>query len=83
MAKSFSKIALAGLAGLAAGIAIGVLMAPDKGIKTRKRLKKKLKKIEENFQLGDLSETINNLKSIFTKNKEDKARYEPPSNDKD
>lgn len=35
---STSKIILATLAGVAAGAAIGLLMAPDKGTETRRRL---------------------------------------------
>jgi gas vesicle protein len=71
MAKSSSKIVLAGLAGLAAGIAVGVLLAPNKGSKTRKRLKKKFKDMEDLFKESGLSEKLNNLKSIFMKDKED------------
>jgi gas vesicle protein len=71
MAKSSSKIVLAGLAGLAAGIAVGVLLAPNKGSKTRKRLKKKFKDMEDLFKECDLSEKLNSLKSIFMKDKED------------
>jgi gas vesicle protein len=55
MAKTYSKIILAGLAGLAAGLAVGVLVAPAKGTKTRKRLKKKFRKMEEIFQQSGLS----------------------------
>jgi gas vesicle protein len=40
MANSGSKLFLAALAGLAAGIGVGLLIAPTKGSKTRKRLKK-------------------------------------------
>ncbi len=41
MAKSNAKILIAIAAGMAAGIGIGMLIAPAKGSKTRKRLKKK------------------------------------------
>jgi gas vesicle protein len=70
MAKSSSKFILAGIAGLASGLAIGMLIAPRKGSKTRKRLKKKFKEIEDALQQGNLSEKIENLKSIF-RNTED------------
>ena len=68
MAKSSSKFILAGITGLAAGVAIGVLIAPKKGSKTRKRLKKKIQEVEEALKEGDLAEKIENLKSIFIKN---------------
>lgn len=42
MANSGSKIILAAIAGVAAGIGIGMLIAPAKGSKTRKRLKKRI-----------------------------------------
>ena len=42
MSQSSTKVLLAGIAGLAAGVAIGLLFAPAKGSKTRKRLKKRL-----------------------------------------
>jgi len=71
MSKSISKYIVAGLAGLAAGIAVGILIAPDKGTKTRKRMKKKLQDVEEALKEGDLEEKIDNLKSIFFKKKED------------
>jgi gas vesicle protein len=83
MAKSSSKIMLAGLAGLAIGIAAGVLMAPSKGSKTRKRLKKKFRKMEDLFQHTDLSEMFNKVKEGFKKNKEDKPENEVPSGNPD
>jgi len=78
MAKSSSKIVLAGLAGLAVGIAAGILIAPGKGSKTRKRLKKKFRKTKELFQQIDFADTINDLKSIFMKNKGDNKENEVP-----
>jgi gas vesicle protein len=70
MAKSSSNLIMAGLAGLAAGLAVGVFIAPQKGSKTRKRLKKKFRKMEEMLQKGELSDKFNNLKSFFTKDNE-------------
>jgi gas vesicle protein len=82
MAKSFSKTVLAGLAGLAAGIVVGVLIAPDKGSKTRKRIKKKFQDMEGVFRDLDLPDKLNDLKSIFTKDKEEKTEQDsPPNND--
>jgi gas vesicle protein len=83
MAKSSSKIVLAGIAGLAVGIAAGVLMAPKKGSKTRKRLKKKFQGLKDIVQRGDFADTFESLKSIFTKAKEDIVEKESPSKDKD
>ena len=71
MAKSASKYIVAGLAGLAAGVAIGILIAPDKGSKTRKRLKKKLMEAEEALKEGTLEEKVENLKAVFFKEKEE------------
>jgi gas vesicle protein len=79
MAKSLSKIILAALAGLAVGVAAGVLIAPVKGSKTRKRLKKKFRNMEDLFQQSDLSEMFNKVKESFKKNKEDKSENEVPS----
>ena len=79
MAKSGSKMILAGLAGLAAGIAVGLLIAPEKGSKTRKRLKKKFHDLEEIFQQGELSDKFDNLKSFFTQNKNEKRDQETAS----
>ncbi|MDD4602653.1 MAG: YtxH domain-containing protein [Bacteroidales bacterium] len=47
MAKSFSKILVAAAVGLAAGVGIGMLFAPAKGSKTRKRLKKQILNLTE------------------------------------
>ena len=72
--KSFLSI----LAGLAAGAAIGILYAPDKGWKTRARVKKAAANGYEDMKenLGDLGtkvdektaeakETINNLRDTL------------------
>ena len=73
MAKSSTKIFMAGLA---AGIALGVIFAPNKGSKTRKRLKKKFRKIADLFQQGELSDALDDLKSIFVKEKENQVDNE-------
>jgi gas vesicle protein len=83
MAKSSSKIVLAGLAGLAVGIAAGVLIAPKKGSKTRKRLKKKFREMKDIVQQGDFPDTLEKLKSIFIKTKEDNVGNEPPLQNED
>lgn len=64
MAKSGSKVLLATLVGIAAGIGIGMLIAPAKGSKTRKRLKKRIMGIAD-FLQDDLSEKINAFKSAL------------------
>ena len=40
MSNSVTKILLAAVTGLAAGIALGILFAPDKGSETRKKIRK-------------------------------------------
>jgi gas vesicle protein len=70
MANSGSKVMLAALAGVAAGIAIGMLIAPAKGSKTRKRLKKRIMGIADMMQ-DDLSDKVNAFKSAFTRDEED------------
>jgi gas vesicle protein len=65
MANSGSKILLAALVGVAAGIGVGMLIAPAKGSKTRKRLKKRIMGIADMMQ-DDLSEKVNAFKSAFS-----------------
>jgi gas vesicle protein len=64
MANSGSKVLLAALVGVAAGIGVGLLIAPAKGSKTRKRLKKRIMGIADMMQ-DDLSEKVNAFKSAF------------------
>jgi gas vesicle protein len=75
MANSGSKIALAAVVGLAAGIGIGMLIAPAKGSKTRKRLKKRIMGFADLMQ-DDLSEKINAFKSVFSEKEEPDFREE-------
>ena len=70
MAKSGSKVMLAALAGLAAGIGVGMLLAPAKGSKTRKRLKKRIMGIADMME-DDLSDRLNTFKSAFSKDKKE------------
>jgi gas vesicle protein len=65
MAKSGSKVLLAGIVGLAAGIAIGLLFAPVKGSKTRKRLKKKLMHLADIIE-DDVTDKLGALQSVFS-----------------
>jgi gas vesicle protein len=60
MARSGSKAMFALITGLAAGVAIGMLFAPDKGSKTRKRVKKRLMGLAD-----DVSEKVETVKSAF------------------
>jgi gas vesicle protein len=83
MAKSYSKIVLVGLAGLAAGVVVGVLLAPDKGSKTRKRIKKKFQDMEGIFRDLDLPDKLNDLKSIFSKNNEAETEQGSPTKTED
>ncbi len=70
MAKSSSKVLLAGILGLAAGVGIGLLFAPAKGSKTRKRLKKRLMSIAD-FIEDDVNDKLGALKSAFAEEEED------------
>ena len=65
MAKNGSKLLFVAAAGLIAGIGVGMLIAPAKGSKTRKRLKKRLMGIADIMQ-DDLSEKLNAFKSAFS-----------------
>jgi gas vesicle protein len=64
MANTGTKVMLACLAGLAAGIGIGLLFAPVKGSKTRKRLKKKVMNMADILQ-DDLSDKLHAIKSAM------------------
>jgi gas vesicle protein len=76
MAKTGSKVLLAALIGVAAGIGVGMLIAPAKGSKTRKRLKKRIMGIADMMQ-DDLSEKVNAFKSAFTSHDEEEIPEEP------
>jgi gas vesicle protein len=64
---STQKILIGALSGIAAGIAIGLLVAPDKGSETRAKiadtansLKKKLQKLR-----GTTTDELDELKEVF------------------
>jgi gas vesicle protein len=56
-----SKVLAALLAGLAAGAAIGLLFAPEKGIETRDRLNDSLRNLADSIK-DRASDEISNLK---------------------
>lgn len=58
-----AKDVLAGLAvGAAAGIVVGILIAPDKGSETRKRIKEKGSELSQSIKekYDDISEAVSN-----------------------
>jgi len=68
-----SKVVVALLAGLAAGAALGILFAPDKGTETRDKLTDSLKKLGDSIRetaaneidglVGFKDKVVNNIKS--------------------
>jgi gas vesicle protein len=52
MNKTVSNFLLGFLAGAAAGALMGVLLAPDKGSKTRQNFKKKVREFSDEYGLG-------------------------------
>jgi len=52
MKKTMSNFLLGFLAGAAAGAIAGILLAPDKGSTTRQNLKKKVKDLSDEYDLG-------------------------------
>ena len=75
MANSGSKVLLAAFVGVAAGIGVGMLIAPAKGSKTRKRLKKRIMGIADMMQ-DDLSEKVNAFKSAFSPEEQEELSRE-------
>jgi len=75
MAKG-SKVLLAGLAGIAAGVALGILFAPARGSKTRKRLKKGIQELSE-AEGKDFAGKFKSFMSIFSSEKDEKDEEKP------
>lgn len=63
---STGKVLLGVLAGVAAGAALGILFAPDKGVNTRKKI---MRKGDE--YAGELSDKFNEFIEGFTRKFED------------
>ena len=62
--KDASKIGIALLAGIAAGALAGILLAPEEGQETRKKLAKKARKLEEKLKdkANDLKDKAKDFK---------------------
>lgn len=60
MKESTSNFLLGVLAGAAAGALIGILFAPDKGSATREKIKKKIREISDDYDLG-INELIDEM----------------------
>jgi gas vesicle protein len=65
MSKTASRIIMATAAGVAAGLALGILFAPKKGARTRKKIKKTVNDLVEG-KFPDLGEKLEDLKKAFT-----------------
>lgn len=63
-----SNILIAAVAGLAIGVGIGMLIAPEKGSKTRKKIKDKIRDIADKLEEG-FPTSFEELKSVLASEK--------------
>jgi len=77
MAKSSSKFLIATVLGVAAGIGIGILIAPAKGSKTRQRMKKKIFQMAESTE-EEFSEKFQKIKSELAGKSEGNTKTDIP-----
>ncbi len=71
-----SNILIAAVAGLAVGIGIGMLIAPEKGSKTRKKIKEKILDLADKLEEG-FPTSFEELKSVLTSEKETESENSP------
>lgn len=62
------------LAGAAAGAITGILFAPEKGVKTRKKMGKKVKEVSEDFS-SSVDDQIKKLEGQIKDLKEDAVKH--------
>jgi gas vesicle protein len=74
MSKSSVSAILGFVAGAAAGAALGVLFAPDKGTSTRKKIKNQAQKVGDDFKenLAGKIDDLNQFVSSFVKETKEK-----------
>jgi gas vesicle protein len=65
-----SNILIAAVGGLAVGIGIGMLIAPEKGSKTRKKIRKKILDIADKLE-GGFPTTFEELQAVLSSDKEE------------
>ena len=71
-----SNILIAAVAGLAVGIGIGMLIAPEKGSKTRKKIKEKILDLADKLEEG-FPTSFEELKSVLASDKETEIESNP------
>jgi gas vesicle protein len=76
MSKSTKNVLIGFLTGIAAGAVIGILYAPDKGSKTRNKIKNKTKELGNNVT-ESLSKQVDNIKQHVSNFVDDiKSKFE-------
>ena len=67
-----SNILIAAVAGLAIGVGIGMLIAPEKGSRTRKKIRDKIMDIADKLEEG-FPTSFEELKEVLTSETKDEA----------